>query len=118
MGKRRLTEIAAFMRQSGEAVIDSLGVTPPLRALDLGCGDGTTALPLTRLGADVTGIDIALRSLTKENFTFAGTYGTESGRRSQSQSFFQPNFSNQAKVSTISDTFRIGVTPCTSISRG
>ena len=53
------TEIAAFMRQSGEAVVESLGITPPLRALDLGCGDGTTALPLARLGADVTGVDIA-----------------------------------------------------------
>jgi ubiquinone/menaquinone biosynthesis C-methylase UbiE len=57
--KGDFTEIAAFMRQSAEAVIESLGVTPPLRALDLGCGDGTTALPLTLLGADVTGVDIA-----------------------------------------------------------
>ena len=57
--KGDFTEIAAFMRQSGEAVVESLRVTPPLRALDLGCGDGTTALPLARLGADVTGVDIA-----------------------------------------------------------
>ena len=57
--KGDFTEIAAFMRQSGEAVVESLGVTPPVRALDLGCGDGTTALPLARLGADVTGVDIA-----------------------------------------------------------
>jgi len=57
--KGNFTEIAAFMRQSGEAVVESLGVTTPLRALDLGCGDGTTALPLARLGADVTGVDIA-----------------------------------------------------------
>jgi ubiquinone/menaquinone biosynthesis C-methylase UbiE len=57
--KGDFTEIAAFMRQSGEAVIQSIGITPPLRALDLGCGDGTTAVPLARLGAEVVGIDIA-----------------------------------------------------------
>jgi ubiquinone/menaquinone biosynthesis C-methylase UbiE len=58
-GKGDFTEIAAFMRQSGEAVVKSLGITPPLRVLDLGCGDGTTAVPLALLGADVVGIDIA-----------------------------------------------------------
>jgi len=57
--KGDFTAIAAFMRESGEAVVESLGVKPPLRALDLGCGDGTTAVPLARLGAEVTGIDIA-----------------------------------------------------------
>ena len=57
--KGDFTEIAAFMRESGETVSKSLGVTPQLRALDLGCGDGTTALPMAQLGADVTGIDIA-----------------------------------------------------------
>ncbi|MGA7411088.1 MAG: methyltransferase domain-containing protein [Bryobacteraceae bacterium] len=57
--KGDFTEIAAVMRQSGEAVVKSLGIKPPLRALDLGCGDGTTAVPLARLGADVVGIDIA-----------------------------------------------------------
>jgi ubiquinone/menaquinone biosynthesis C-methylase UbiE len=57
--KGDFTEIAAFMRQSGEALVESLGITAPLRVLDLGCGDGTTAVPLARLGADVVGIDIA-----------------------------------------------------------
>ena len=57
--KGDFTEIAALMRQSGEAVVKSLGITPPLRALDLGCGDGTTAIPLAQLGAEVVGIDIA-----------------------------------------------------------
>jgi ubiquinone/menaquinone biosynthesis C-methylase UbiE len=57
--KGDFTEIAALMRQSGEAVVKSLGVVPPLRVLDLGCGDGTTAVPLARLGAEVVGIDIA-----------------------------------------------------------
>jgi ubiquinone/menaquinone biosynthesis C-methylase UbiE len=57
--KGDFTEIAAFMRQSGEAVVKTLGIAPPLRVLDLGCGDGTTAVPLARLGAEVVGIDIA-----------------------------------------------------------
>src|SRR5436309_1574810 len=57
--KGDFTEIAALMRQSGEAVVKSLRIRPPLRVLDLGCGDGTTAVPLALLGADVVGIDIA-----------------------------------------------------------
>ena len=47
------------MRESGEAVVAGLGITPGLKVLDLGCGDGTTALPAARLGADVLGVDIA-----------------------------------------------------------
>ncbi len=57
--KGDFTAIAAVMRDSGEAVARSLDVTPSMRVLDVGCGDGTTALPLARMGADVTGIDIA-----------------------------------------------------------
>ena len=57
--KGDFTEIAALMRQSGEAVVKSLNITPPLRILDLGCGDGTTAVPLALAGAEVVGIDIA-----------------------------------------------------------
>lgn len=57
--KGDFTQVAGFMRESGEAVSNSLGITPSLRVLDLGCGDGTTAVPIARLGADVTGIDIA-----------------------------------------------------------
>jgi len=57
--KGDFTEIAAVMRESGEALAKSLGIKTPLRVLDLGCGDGTTALPLARLGAEVVGIDIA-----------------------------------------------------------
>ena len=57
--KGDFTQIAAFMRQSGEEIVKSLGITTPLRVLDLGCGDGTTAIPLAQLGAEVVGIDIA-----------------------------------------------------------
>lgn len=57
--KGDFTVLAGLMRESGEALVNSLGITAPLRVLDLGCGDGTTAVPLARLGANVTGIDIA-----------------------------------------------------------
>lgn len=57
--KGDFTEIAALIRESGAALVDSLDIKLPLCALDLGCGDGTTALPLAQLGAEVVGIDIA-----------------------------------------------------------
>jgi SAM-dependent methyltransferase len=57
--KGDFTRIAESMRSSGEALAKSLGIAPGTRVLDLGCGDGTTALPAARLGADVLGVDIA-----------------------------------------------------------
>jgi ubiquinone/menaquinone biosynthesis C-methylase UbiE len=57
--KGDFTRIAASMRESGEALVRGLGITKGLKVLDLGCGDGTTALPEARLGADVLGVDIA-----------------------------------------------------------
>jgi SAM-dependent methyltransferase len=57
--KGDFTRIAATMRESGEALVQSFGITKGLRVLDLGCGDGTTALPAAKLGADVLGVDIA-----------------------------------------------------------
>ena len=57
--KGDFTRIAETMRESGEALVRSLGITRGLKVLDLGCGDGTTALPEARLGADVLGVDIA-----------------------------------------------------------
>ncbi len=53
------TRIAESMRESGEALVMTLGITDGLEVLDLGCGDGTTALPAARLGANVLGVDIA-----------------------------------------------------------
>jgi SAM-dependent methyltransferase len=47
------------MRESGEALVNALGITPGLKVLDLGCGDGTTAVPAAKLGAEVLGVDIA-----------------------------------------------------------
>ena len=57
--KGDFTRVAAALRESGEALVKDLGITPGLKVLDLGCGDGTTALPAARLGADVLGVDIA-----------------------------------------------------------
>ena len=57
--KGDFTRIAASMRESGEELVGKLGVTKGMKVLDLGCGDGTTALPEARLGADVLGVDIA-----------------------------------------------------------
>src|SRR6476620_11551630 len=57
--KGDFTRIAASMRESGEALVGALGITAGMKVLDLGCGDGTTALPAARLGADVLGVDIA-----------------------------------------------------------
>ena len=57
--KGDFTRIAASMRESGEALVDQLGISEGLEVLDLACGDGTTALPAARLGANVLGVDIA-----------------------------------------------------------
>lgn len=57
--KGDFTRIADSMRESGEALVGKLGITKGLKVLDLGCGDGTTALPAARIGADVLGVDIA-----------------------------------------------------------
>src|SRR3989442_11879116 len=57
--KGDFTRIASTMRASGEALVGWLGIAKGLKVLDLGCGDGTTALPAARLGADVLGVDIA-----------------------------------------------------------
>jgi ubiquinone/menaquinone biosynthesis C-methylase UbiE len=57
--KGDFTRISATMRESGEALVSQLGIEKGMKVLDLGCGDGTTALPAAKLGADVLGVDIA-----------------------------------------------------------
>jgi SAM-dependent methyltransferase len=78
--KGDFTQIAASMRGSGEALVEELTITDGLEVLDLGCGDGTTAVPAAQRGANVLGVDIAphlveagnarARSLGLANCTF------------------------------------------------
>jgi ubiquinone/menaquinone biosynthesis C-methylase UbiE len=72
--KGDFTRIAETMRESGEALVQRLGITKGLRVLDLGCGDGTTALPAAKLGADVLGVDIA-RNLVEVGNKRAAEHG-------------------------------------------
>jgi SAM-dependent methyltransferase len=65
--KGDFTRIAATMRTSGESLVKRIGVGPGLDVLDLGCGDGTTAIPSALAGANVRGVDIA------SNLVAAGT---------------------------------------------
>lgn len=57
--KGDFTKIAEGMRKSGSELVSRLGITTDMRVLDLGCGDGTTAIPAAQLGASVLGVDIA-----------------------------------------------------------
>jgi SAM-dependent methyltransferase len=65
--KGDFTRIAETMRQSGEEFVAGLGIEPGMQVLDLGCGDGTTALPAARLGANVLGVDIAANLVAAGN---------------------------------------------------
>ena len=84
--KGDFTRIAATMRESGEALVNSFGITKGLKVLDLGCGDGTTALPAAALGADVLGVDIT------QNLVAAGNRRASRG--------FQTARSNKATPQT------------------
>ncbi len=70
--KGDFSRIAETMRESGEALVATLGVTEGMDVLDLGCGDGTTAIPAAKLGAEVLGVDIA------SNLVAAGNARAES----------------------------------------
>ena len=72
--KGDFTRIAETMRESGHALVQRLGITKGMKVLDLGCGDGTTALPAANLGADVMGVDIA-RNLVEAGNKRAAEFG-------------------------------------------
>jgi SAM-dependent methyltransferase len=75
------TRIAATMRESGEALVKELGITNGMQVLDLGSGDGTTALPAARLGAAVLAVDSA------DNLVAAGTRRAEAAGLSDNLRF-------------------------------
>ena len=62
--KGDFTRIAATMRESGEKLVKQFNIEKGMKVLDVGCGDGTTAIPMAKLGAQVRGVDIA-RNLVK-----------------------------------------------------
>src|SRR5204862_5957725 len=72
--KGDFTRIAETMRESGETLVQRLGITKGMKVLDLGCGDGTTAFPEAKLGANVMGIDIA-RNLVEAGNKRAAEHG-------------------------------------------
>ncbi len=72
--KGDFTQIADTMRESGAALVAKLGITRNMNVLDLGCGDGTTAIPAAKLGAQVLGVDIA-RNLVEAGNTRAKNEG-------------------------------------------
>ena len=77
--KGDFTRIAASMRESGDALVATLGITEGMSVLDLGSGDGTTAVPAAKRGADVVGVDIA-GNLVQAGNERARTLGLENLR--------------------------------------
>jgi SAM-dependent methyltransferase len=89
--KGDFTRIAATMNDSGEELVDSLGIEPGTRVLDLGSGDGTTAVPAARRGAEVLGVDIA------DNLVAAGNARAKTAGL-RNLSFEQGDASNLARL--------------------
>lgn len=80
--KGDFTRIAATMRDSGRALVEAIGIGPGMKVLDLGCGDGTTAVPAAQLGAEVLGVDIA-RNLVEAGNRRAAAAGLHNCRFQQ-----------------------------------
>src|SRR6185437_12326601 len=52
------TRIAESIRESAAAFVQTLGIEKGMKVLDLGCGDGSTAIPEAEMGAEVLGVDL------------------------------------------------------------
>jgi SAM-dependent methyltransferase len=60
-GKRRLDLLAGIMQPATRTLLNSLGIAPGMRALDLGCGGGHVSFELAGLvgvSGSVTGVDL------------------------------------------------------------
>src|SRR5207244_3332503 len=95
--KGDFTRIAETMRESGHALVQRLGITKGMKVLDLGCGDGTTALPAAKLAADVMGVEIA------RNGVDAGNKRASDSERSNVGG---ADFKNQLKLHAAAGRFR------------
>jgi ubiquinone/menaquinone biosynthesis C-methylase UbiE len=56
-------QIARYYADEAEAFIKRLDLKPGMKVLDVACGTGNLAIPAARLGATVTGVDIAANSV-------------------------------------------------------
>lgn len=100
--KGDFTRIAETMRPSGEDFVAKLGIAPGMKVLDVGCGDGTTALPAAKLGANVLGVDIAA------NLVAAGNARAEAEHLERRLRFTEGDASNLAYI--FSDMYDLVVT--------
>jgi SAM-dependent methyltransferase len=57
--------VAKSVAGAAEAFVVRLGIEPGMRVLDVACGTGNVAIPASRLGAVVTGVDIASNLLVQ-----------------------------------------------------
>lgn len=69
-------QIARFTAKGAEEFIDRLNIRPEMRVLDVASGTGNLAIPAARLGAHVTGIDIA-PNLLEQARQWASTEGLQ-----------------------------------------
>src|SRR5437016_3968526 len=52
-------QIAKYSAKAAEEFVARLGIRPGQKVLDVACGTGNLTIPAARLGAKVTGVDIA-----------------------------------------------------------